>query len=103
MVVAKLWGALYALELTWSLGITHLIMEMDSLGVVNLTKHPIDNKYPYSTLSLKIKHLLDRSWAVRVKHIYREANRAANFMASLGHVSAFGIRLFFFLSSEETL
>ena len=72
MVVAKLWGALYALEIAWSLGITHLILELDSLSAMNLIKQPIDNKLPYSALILKIKLMLDRSWAVRVEHIYRE-------------------------------
>ena len=29
-----------------------------------------------------IKRLLDRQWQVKIKHIYREANRAADFLAS---------------------
>ena len=29
-----------------------------------------------------IKRLLDRQWQVNMKHIYREANRAADFLAS---------------------
>ena len=76
------------------MGISHLILELDSSSAVSLIKHLIDNRYPYSSLILKIKLLLDQSWDVKVKHIYREANRAADFIASMGHNLAFGLLVY---------
>lgn len=40
---------------------------------------------PVSTLVVKIQELLTRNWEVKVHHIYREANRTTNLLASLSH------------------
>ena len=69
-------------------------MELDSSSVVSLIKHSVDSRHPYSSLILKIKHLLDRRWEVKVEHIYREVNCAADFTASMGHVLSFGLHVF---------
>ena len=95
VVVAELWGALYALELAWSLDISHLILELDSSSAVSLIKHCVDRRHPYAPLILKIKHLLDRSWQIKVEHIFREANRVADFMTSMGHALDFGLHVFY--------
>ena len=76
------------------MGISHLILELDSSSAVSLIKHLIDNRYPYSSLILKIKLLLDQSWDVKVEYIYCEANHAADFMASLGHNLAFDLHVY---------
>ncbi|CAN0853876.1 hypothetical protein LINGRAHAP2_LOCUS5750 [Linum grandiflorum] len=35
--------------------------------------------------------MLDRSWVVKVEHIYREDNRPTNFLASLGQSLPIGV------------
>ena len=47
VVGAEIWGALYALEIAWSMGITHLILELDSSSVVSLIQHFINNSHPF--------------------------------------------------------
>ena len=84
---------MYALELAWSLDISHLILELDSSSAVSLIKHCVDRRHPYASLILKIKHLLDRSWEVKVEHIYEEANGATDFMASMSHALDFGLHV----------
>ncbi|CAN1123218.1 hypothetical protein LINPERHAP2_LOCUS1756, partial [Linum perenne] len=38
-------------------------------------------------------NLLARDWEVILKHVYREGNRAAYFLANLGHSYSFGVHL----------
>lgn len=74
MVIAELWEVLYALEVARTVGVTHLILEMDSSSAISLIHHSCHSRHPYSSLILKIKHLIARNWIVRVEHIYQEAN-----------------------------
>lgn len=94
MVVAEFWEALYALEVAWSTGIYHLILEMDSLSADSLIRNPSDHRHPFASLISRIKHLLDRKCVLRVEHIYWEANWADDFMASIGHSLAHGLHVF---------
>ena len=100
VVVAELWGALYALEVAWSMGLNNLILELDSSSTVSLIHHSIDNWYPFSSLISKIKRLLERNWLVRVEHVYHEANHAADSMVSMGHVLTLGLHVFFYPPKE---
>ena len=43
-----------------------------------------------------IRDLLTRNWQISIKHIFREANSAADFMANLAHSVPHG--LYFFTS-----
>ncbi|CAN1316350.1 Putative ribonuclease H protein At1g65750, partial [Linum perenne] len=40
---------------------------------------------------IQFKDFKARSWEVRIQHIYREGNRAADFLANLGHQRPIGI------------
>ena len=77
VAVAELWGAYYALDLAWVLGFRKIIIELDSSCAIALIEK--------TSLIRRIQQLLDRAWEVKIQHVYREANRAANFMASRGH------------------
>ncbi|CAN1141458.1 hypothetical protein LINPERPRIM_LOCUS25507, partial [Linum perenne] len=43
---------------------------------------------------LHFRNLCKRGWEVRVRHIFREANKAADFLASYGYNFLFGIHIF---------
>ena len=83
--IAEIWGAFYALEMAWNRGFTSIILELDSLSAVHLLQGDLDPKHPYGTVIRRVKNLLQRSWLVRIQHIYRESNKAADFMVSLDH------------------
>ena len=70
------------------------MLEMDSSSVVALLQKNTCN-HPYSTLNKKIQQLLTRNWEVKVSHVYREANRAADFLSSLGHSLPLGLHVYF--------
>ena len=79
VVVAELWGALYSLELAWSLEYHHDILELDSSSAILLLQKNLVHP-PFSTLVPKIQELLSRNWEVKVQCIYREASRAADLL-----------------------
>ena len=54
MFIAELWGALYSLELAWSLEFHHVLLEMDSSSEVSLLQKSTGH-HPYSTLIKKIQ------------------------------------------------
>ncbi|CAN1163895.1 hypothetical protein LINPERPRIM_LOCUS32863 [Linum perenne] len=71
----------------------------------------VDNQFATEVLALR--ELLHRNWQMVIKHVYREANRAANFLANRCHNFAlgshefsisdvsFGYVFFFFLQSRD--
>ena len=55
------------------------------MGCQNFIMNPILIAHPSSQSVLKVKHLLRKSWSVRIVHSMREGNRAIDFCANLGH------------------
>ena len=78
------------LKIAWEKDYKRLILEMDSLLVINMIikKHKQVNKY--LSLLMDIFRLLDLQWDVRVQHTLREDNRGADAMANLGIQMALG-------------
>ncbi|GKU98660.1 hypothetical protein SLEP1_g11633 [Rubroshorea leprosula] len=74
--MAELWGCRTGLQLASELGITHLVLEMDSLLAVQMIQARKAGEGMPSGLLLDIFHF---------QHTLREGNSAADFMASLGH------------------
>ena len=94
VVVAELWGAMHALELAWALDFHQIILEMDSSSAISLLHSCNRSNHPYSSLIDKVKQIIDRNWTVRIVHVYREANRAADLMASKGHSLSLGLHVY---------
>ena len=91
VVMAELWGAFYALGIAWSLGFPRVILELDSSSAINLTQKHLDVRHPYATLIGKIHQLISQYWVVQVHHVFHEANRATDFMASKGQELPLGL------------
>ncbi|CAN1310100.1 Putative ribonuclease H protein At1g65750, partial [Linum perenne] len=49
----------------------------------------------HASLIKKFSELLSRDWQVSIHHIYREANRAADYFANLGQRLYLGIHGFY--------
>ena len=62
-----------------------IILEAESLAAVQMVTSPISNTHPLSQLVMNVHHLLNRNRINRVVHVMREANRAIDFCANLGH------------------
>ncbi|KAH9666673.1 reverse transcriptase domain-containing protein [Citrus sinensis] len=92
VTIAELWGLYQGLILAWQMGIRLLVVEIDSLCVTQL----LNRKSLNATLPLvnDILGLLSRDWQVSVHHVYREANFAADFMASHALTLPLGLHYF---------
>ena len=85
----------YALKLAWSNSFRKIILEIDFAATLSLIHKDVDIKYPYALVICKVQELLSRNWDVRVVKIFREANHAANCLASLGHFIQLGVCFYF--------
>lgn len=82
--VAELWGVYEGLKMTRELGLSKLVVHLDSLTVVqSITRNEDGNSAGYMLLK-NICDLIGMDWEVWVTHIYREGNRSADILANLG-------------------
>ena len=54
---------------------------MDSTAALSLIRNGVDRKHPY----------VNKEWVVHLTHIYCEANRVADHLASRGHEDQLGV------------
>ncbi|KAK9190090.1 hypothetical protein WN943_018691 [Citrus x changshan-huyou] len=91
---AELWGLFHGLSIAWQYGFRRVYMEVDSMCVMKLISNlnpPINEHF---TLIQEIQALLRRDWLTKVEHIYREANEAADFLASYSFSFSLGLHCF---------
>ena len=91
ITIAEVWRAFYGLQLAWDKGYQMVILEMDSSGAISLITSVKHIYHPYGLVIQRVPNLLKRSWVVEVKHAFREANRSADALASLGHLNSLGV------------
>ena len=77
-----MWGAIKGLEIAWSEGYRKVLLEMDSALAVKWINKRLQPTSLMANLFARCFHLMGRNWEVRVGHIYKEQNRAADFLAS---------------------
>ncbi|KAH9792364.1 putative ribonuclease H protein [Citrus sinensis] len=91
---AELWGLYQGLCLAWDNGIQQLQVEVDSLCVTRLVADDEIRPNGHASLVRGIKELLNRTWQVQVKHVYRESNFAADFLANSALSLPVGLHIF---------
>lgn len=91
---SELWGLRQGLFLALQIGITHLILELDSLDVVQALDLDRSPNAPGPALLLDCLALLRKFIAYQILHTPRENNRAADFLAKLGHQLSHGVTSF---------
>ncbi|XP_073051702.1 uncharacterized protein [Primulina eburnea] len=79
---AELWEVCKGLELAWNSGYKKISLGIDSQIVVKWLKKEETPRSCVVNLIATCLGLLARNWKVRVNHIYREQNKAADFLAS---------------------
>ncbi|KAH9793075.1 putative ribonuclease H protein [Citrus sinensis] len=80
VTVAELWGLYQGLQLAWNSGIRKI-------------KPTLEINH-YAPLIRTIKDYLKMDWQVSISHIYREANFAADYMASLAFSIPLGLTIY---------
>ncbi|GKU89943.1 hypothetical protein SLEP1_g4011 [Rubroshorea leprosula] len=92
--MAELWGCRAGLRLALEMGLTHLVLEMDSLLAVQAILARKTGDGPASILLLDIFHLVNSFEVCTVQHTLREGNAAADYMASIGQTLTQGTSFF---------
>lgn len=89
-VLAELWGLTLGLRLARQLGVTRLLVELDSRTVCSMISarrtHCL-NLQPVLDEALSL--IQQQDWNCSVRHIYREANSCADILANIGHSGSF--------------
>ncbi|KAH9670623.1 putative ribonuclease H protein [Citrus sinensis] len=93
VTTAELWGLYQGLTLAWNKGIRWLCVEVDSRCVTQLVKNNMVNPNEFSTLIRAIQELIRRNWRVEITHVYREANFAADYLATLACCLPLGLHV----------
>ena len=82
-VEAELWALIHGLRLSWDRGIKLLIVETDSLLLHSWLAKGEFGSHKYANWPSECIHLLHQGWTVDFKHVYRERNRAVDFLVSI--------------------
>ncbi|KAL9432399.1 hypothetical protein AB3S75_027433 [Citrus x aurantiifolia] len=91
---AELWGLYQGLKIAWEHGFRFLQVEVDNLGITQLLNTSEANRSGVSSLLWGIKDLLNKDWQISVKHVYREASFAADFLAGMALNLLLGCHIF---------
>ncbi|KAH9770878.1 putative ribonuclease H protein [Citrus sinensis] len=94
VTIAELWGLFQGLNIAWDRGIRYLIVEVDRQCVSQLISSTRLMPNAHFSLITAIKELMNRQWLITIKHIYREANFAADSMAKLAGSLPLGLHVF---------
>ncbi|CAN1767664.1 Putative ribonuclease H protein At1g65750, partial [Linum perenne] len=90
---AELHGITTGLRLAWDAGYRRIVVQSDSTAAIALITSVDDPLHQHANEVLTIRNLLDRDWTVSLMHVFREANKATDFLADLGHRQQLGTHL----------
>ncbi|KAL8170236.1 hypothetical protein V2J09_022040 [Rumex salicifolius] len=93
VVAAELWGLYHGLELAWDLGYRKVVLESDSAVAIGMLTRQISDHHPLASLARSCQSFFSRDWIIRSRHIYREANRVADHLASIAFDFPSGLHL----------
>lgn len=91
---AELWAVLYGVRFAWARGYTKIMIESDSLLAVNLIVNGCSTRHPCYSFVHQIQALSISNITVQWKHIFCEANQAADCLAKLGLSQDDRVRVF---------
>ncbi|CAN1786718.1 Putative ribonuclease H protein At1g65750 [Linum perenne] len=81
---AELRGAIAGLRCAWDLGLRKVELQVDSKSVIDLFNDNDTPTHQHAMEVLDFQELCKRDWEIRTRHVFREGNRAADFLAGLG-------------------
>ncbi|CAN1141919.1 Putative ribonuclease H protein At1g65750 [Linum perenne] len=82
---AELRGIMIGLDVAWEVGIRKVAVQVDSKAAISLINEPGVPCQQHAAEVVAILKLLQPDWEVTIAHIYREGNKAADYLASIGH------------------
>ncbi|CAN1328377.1 Putative ribonuclease H protein At1g65750 [Linum perenne] len=83
-------GAIEGLIRAWDAGYRKVIVRMDSKAAMSILTSSDSSVHQHTMERSVFRELRARDWSIKVEHTFREGNRAADFLASLGYGYPFG-------------
>ncbi|KAK2659506.1 hypothetical protein Ddye_006039 [Dipteronia dyeriana] len=93
-IEAELWGLFEGLNMVWRKDFHKVIVETDSMSIVQFIEKDSNPNYPMFSLIQTCKRPIATDWNCNVKHVYREANMVADGIAKMGCSMDFGVLFF---------
>ncbi|CAN1146174.1 Putative ribonuclease H protein At1g65750, partial [Linum perenne] len=90
----ELRGIVHGLDIAWTEGHRKVRIQSDSHTAVNLILADDTPSHHDASEVLAIHELMHRNWLTEFQHVYREANGATDFLASMGYSLGLGIHSF---------
>ncbi|CAN1849019.1 Putative ribonuclease H protein At1g65750, partial [Linum perenne] len=81
---AELRAVIMGLHIVWDNGWRKVELQVDSTTVIYLVEAAGEPLHQHAMEVMDIRDLLLRDWEVRIRHIYREENHEADFLAGIG-------------------
>ncbi|CAN1178079.1 Putative ribonuclease H protein At1g65750 [Linum perenne] len=102
---AELRGVIEGLHRTWEAGFRSVVAQLDSSAAISILTSDERLGNQFELEKAHFRELRSRDWNLVIKHTYREGNRAADYLASIGYgyplgshnVSISDCRLVYFL------
>ncbi|CAN1193376.1 Putative ribonuclease H protein At1g65750 [Linum perenne] len=80
---AELRGAIKGLQVAWELGLSKVELQVDSSAIIQMIEEVGEPKHQHAMEVLEFRDLVARDWDVQLRHVYREGNHAADFLAGI--------------------
>ncbi|CAN1779457.1 Putative ribonuclease H protein At1g65750 [Linum perenne] len=87
---AELRGMIFGLQMAWDRGHRRVVAQLDSAVAVALLEADGEITHQHAAEIYQFRELQKRDWCIQVRHIYREANKAADSLAGRGHSLGLG-------------
>ncbi|CAN1762446.1 Putative ribonuclease H protein At1g65750 [Linum perenne] len=82
---AEIKAALSELELAYNALYRQVCLQLDSIAACLILTKDGDLSHQFACEVIRFRELLNRDWVVTLKHIFHEGNKAADYLAAIGH------------------
>ncbi|CAN1179373.1 Putative ribonuclease H protein At1g65750 [Linum perenne] len=76
---AEIRGAITGLELAWEYGFRSVELQLDSQAAISLLSSTTVPEHQQAAEVIHFHNLCRRDWRISIRHVFREANKAADF------------------------
>lgn len=70
-----------------------MIVELDAAVVVQFLQSGVEDTHPCTTLVMDCLSLIREGWVSGIRHIFREGNRCADFLANFAQACPLGVTI----------
>ncbi|CAN1156960.1 Putative ribonuclease H protein At1g65750 [Linum perenne] len=81
------------LRIAWDHELRKVELQVDSTTIINLIEADNEPRHQHAMEVLDLRELLHHEWEVRLMHVYKEGNHAADFLAGIGFIHPIGCHM----------